>query len=78
MQPGPKKGLQPQVVESLQHAPGPKQPPHWLALHTQVPLTQGTFLLQLPQERVPPQLSLCEPHVKPWVEQDLGPQHWLW
>jgi hypothetical protein len=69
--------LQPQVVESLQQAPV-KQPPHWLALHTHLPLTHGTFLLQLPHETVPPQPSLCEPQEKPWDEQDFGPQHWLW
>ena len=66
--------LQPQVVEFAQHAP-PKQLPHWLALHTHLPLTQGTFLLQLPHATVPPQPSLCEPQEKPWDEQDFGPQH---
>ena len=64
MQLGGMRSLQPQVAESLQQAPV-KQPPHWLALHWHFPLTQGTFLLQFPQERVPPQPSPCEPHEKP-------------
>ena len=75
--PGGKNPGHPHVVEFLQHAAWKPQELHWLALQTHLPLTHGTFLLQLPQETVPPQPSLCDPQLKPWDEQDFGPQHRL-
>ncbi len=67
--------MQPQVVEFLQQPPR-KQPEHWFAEQTHLPLTQETWLEQVPQFSVLPQPSLAEPHDKLWDEQVFGPQHW--